>query len=129
MIVQSGSMAPTLRPGDAIVARTVSPDEVGVGDVVTFRDPSRQGMLVTHRVVERKREGAEFSFVTRGDANTGEEQWSIAENGKLGRLETRVPAIGRALRPLTGFAGASTAIAVTLALVAAAALRKIWVAG
>src|SRR5687767_6954777 len=104
MVVQSGSMAPTLLPGDAIVARTVSPAAVRVGQVVTFRDPSRQGMLLTHRVVERSRDAAGYTFVTRGDANTGEERWSIAENGKLGRLAVRVPGLGRALQPMTGLA-------------------------
>jgi signal peptidase len=128
MVVQSGSMAPTLLPGDAIVARAVSPDAVRVGDVVTFRDPSREGMLLTHRVVEQSRDADGYTFATRGDANTGEERWSIAEKGKLGRLAARAPGIGRALRPLTGLAGASAAISVALALVAAAVLRKIWLA-
>jgi hypothetical protein len=104
----------------------VVPAAVRVGDVVTFSDPSRDGMLVTHRVVERSRDGAGYSFVTRGDANTGVERWSIEEDGKLGRLLARAPGVGRALRPLAGLVTPFAVIAGALAFAAAAVLRRIW---
>ena len=65
--VETGSMAPTLAPGDGFVA--VPPalaGGVGQGDVVTFRAEEIQGGgLTTHRIVEETDQG----YVTRGDAN------------------------------------------------------------
>jgi len=65
--VETGSMAPTMEPGDgfvAIPAQLTGPPEEG--DVVTFRAEEIQGGgLTTHRVVGETGEG----YVTRGDAN------------------------------------------------------------
>lgn len=75
--VETGSMAPTLQPGDGFVA--IPPGLAGdieSGDVITF-DAERLhgGGLVTHRVVEETEEG----FITRGDANPFTDQ-SSSEN-------------------------------------------------
>ncbi|WP_225332882.1 signal peptidase I [Halomicrobium urmianum] len=65
--VETGSMAPTLSPGDgfvAVPAALVGPIEEG--DVVTFRaERLHGGGLTTHRVVDETDRG----YVTRGDAN------------------------------------------------------------
>jgi signal peptidase len=65
--VTSGSMAPTLDPGDGFVAIPAAvADPVEEGDVVTFRAEEVQGGgLTTHRVVEVTDRG----YVTKGDAN------------------------------------------------------------
>jgi signal peptidase len=61
--VETGSMEPTLSPGDGFVAvPTPAAGAVDEGDVVTFRGPDG---LTTHRVVDERAGG----FVTRGDAN------------------------------------------------------------
>jgi signal peptidase len=126
LIVRSGSMAPAINTGDVVVTRMVDPTKVSVGDVVTFRDPSRSSDLVTHRVVRRGIEGVKVSFLTKGDANTGTERWSIDEDGTVGKLQFRVPKVGYAL----AWAGAPLVRAgLFLAgalLLAAAAIRRIW---
>lgn len=126
LIVRSGSMAPAISTGDVVVTRMVDPTHVSVGDVVTFRDPSRSGELITHRVVKRRIEGAKVSFLTRGDANTGTEQWSVDEDGTVGKLAFRIPKVGYGL----AWAGAPLARAVLLiagaVLLAVAAIRRIW---
>jgi signal peptidase len=65
--VETGSMAPTMEPGDgfvAIPAQLTGPPEEG--DVVTFRAEEIQGGgLTTHRIVGETERG----YVTRGDAN------------------------------------------------------------
>lgn len=65
--VETGSMAPTMEPGDGFVA--VPPaiaGEVGTGDVVTFQAQEiNGGGLTTHRIVEETDRG----YITRGDAN------------------------------------------------------------
>src|SRR4051794_12402926 len=50
LVVASGSMTPTMRTGDVIVVTPVAPAGVRVGQVVTFRDPTRHNRIVSHRV-------------------------------------------------------------------------------
>jgi signal peptidase len=65
--VETGSMEPTLNPGDGFVAiPTQLAGPVEEGDVVVFRAEEIQGGgLTTHRVVGETERG----FITRGDAN------------------------------------------------------------
>ncbi|WP_380679448.1 S26 family signal peptidase [Salinigranum sp. GCM10025319] len=65
--VETGSMSPTLEPGDgfvAVPAQLAGPPEAG--DVVTFRaEELHGGGLTTHRIVGETERG----YITRGDAN------------------------------------------------------------
>jgi signal peptidase len=65
--VETGSMAPTMEPGDGFVAvPSELGDEIEAGDVVVFEAEEIQGGgLTTHRVVGETGRG----FVTQGDAN------------------------------------------------------------
>ena len=65
--VETGSMQPTLDPGDGFIAIPAPvAGGIGVGDVVTFEAEEIQGGgLTTHRVVEETERG----YVTRGDNN------------------------------------------------------------
>ena len=65
--VETGSMQPTLSPGDGFVAIPAQiAGGIGPGDVVTFDAQEIQGGgLTTHRVVGETERG----YVTRGDAN------------------------------------------------------------
>lgn len=126
LVVRSGSMAPAIQSGDVVVTRLVRPSVVRPGDVVTFRDPSRQGDLVTHRVVQVRPEGDVLAFVTRGDANTGEERWSIPRDGTIGAAAFRVPAAGRVLAWLRMPALRISLLLVSALALAALALRRIW---
>lgn len=65
--VETGSMEPTLDPGDGFVAIPGSiAGEIGVNDVITFEAEEIQGGgLTTHRVVEETERG----YITRGDNN------------------------------------------------------------
>jgi signal peptidase len=92
--VLSGSMEPTLHTGDQIVVKPVAPVTLHVGDVVTFDDPSRGHVLVTHRVRDIRVAGRTVHVVTRGDANEGSERWSVAAAGRVGRLAYRIPNLG-----------------------------------
>lgn len=68
LVVLSGSMSPTLHPGDVAFARTVPADTIRPGDVVTIT--SDQGTRITHRVVEASPAAAgETTLRLKGDAN------------------------------------------------------------
>jgi signal peptidase len=99
LTVLTGSMEPTLHPGDVVVAKRVPPLAARVGDVVTFRDPDRHGALVTHRVRSVRARGGWVDFVTKGDANTGVERWRVRRGGEIARAAYRVPLLGYGLQP------------------------------
>jgi signal peptidase len=96
--ILSGSMQPMLDVGDVVLDERVEPLEARRGDIVTFPDQSRDGALVTHRVERLWREGDEVHFVTRGDANTAVERWSVPASGSVGRVRMHVPKVGHALQ-------------------------------
>jgi len=86
MVVLSGSMAPTLRPGDAVLIRSGA-TSIHEGDIVTFQ---REGQLVTHRVVEVE----SAQLVTRGDANNATDPWTVPISAVEGIYVLRLPFLG-----------------------------------
>lgn len=78
LTVLTGSMEPTFRPGDLVVVRGVSEDEVcaqvPVGTVVTFQAEPGDPALITHRVVGKTigtfDDGTSCRLVTQGDNNS-----------------------------------------------------------
>jgi signal peptidase len=92
--VLSGSMRPLLGVGDVVVEELVLPEQVRIGDIVTFSSPDAPGRLVTHRVRSVAIGDGTADVRTRGDANAKGEAWSIRTDQRLGRVVRRVPAIG-----------------------------------
>ena len=68
--------------GDLIFVKTVKPEDVKIGDVISFFDPAGNGTSITsHRVVEIINEGGKISFKTKGDNNNTEDKLPVpAEN-------------------------------------------------
>jgi signal peptidase I len=92
-VVLTGSMLPSVRPGDVALigpAPTV-PRAVPPGGVVLVRDPGRSSGFYLHRVVRHDEQGR---LVTRGDANASED-WPAVEPARVaGRLRLVVPRVG-----------------------------------
>lgn len=126
LIVRSDSMAPAVAAGDLILTRMVRPGDVAVGDVVTFQDPTREGTLVTHRVIQIQRHGDRYDVVTRGDRNSGTESWSIPANGRLGKLRLRLPSLGYPLGWVGSGPVRSALVVVGSLLLGVGAIRWIW---
>lgn len=73
--VMTGSMEPTI-PADAIiVTHNVDPDEIQVGDVISYfsKDPALNGAVNTHRVVDIYEDAGTVFYQTRGDANNADD--------------------------------------------------------
>lgn len=70
--VLSGSMTPTIYKGDLVFVKVTTPQDVKVGDIVTYAaasDPTGK-TVVTHRVTTvKKNNSQQFLFTTKGDAN------------------------------------------------------------
>jgi signal peptidase len=106
LTVLSGSMEPALATGDVVVLHQVPPRSLAVGDVVTFRDPENGARLITHRVRGLVERDGRVEVITRGDANSGSERWSVPVHGHLGRVVARVPHLGSAVAWMHGGLGA-----------------------
>jgi signal peptidase len=103
--VETGSMAPTLDPGDGFIAiPSLFTDSVEQGDVIVFRAKEIQGGgLTTHRVVDETDRG----YITRGDANAITDQQGgepvvrepqiVAEALQIGGHVVVVPNLGDGL--------------------------------
>jgi signal peptidase len=124
MIEQSDSMAPAMRAGDVLFVQRIATATARDGDVVTFSDAQHPGRTLTHRVVsiEPTKRG-KLAFVTRGDANTGVERWTVAPDGVLGRYAFRVPGFAVRLAQSGAWRGLVVLAAITLAF---DFLRRIW---
>lgn len=126
LIDRSDSMHPAISAGDVLVTRLAKPARVAVGDVVTFKDPLRQDELITHRVIRIAHDGHFVAFISRGDANTGEERWSVKTEGRVGILHLRVPNLGFFLIWLTLPIVRICLLSSGSAVLAVIVLRRIW---
>ncbi len=126
LTVMSGSMTPTIRTGDVVIAMPIAPLDVRPGDIVSFNDPSRGGKLVTHRVRHMRRHGARVDFITRGDANTGVEKWSVNADHRISRTVLRLPKLGRPLVFARTRTGLLLLVLVPMLLLGTLEIASIW---
>jgi len=64
-VFKTGSMSPTFPVGTAIVTKIPkNPEKLDVGTIVTFVD---DGAVITHRIIEMKKENGEVFYRTKGD--------------------------------------------------------------
>ena len=101
LTVLTGSMEPTLAPGDVVAVRGVAPDqvctEIGVGDIVTYLPESGNPALITHRVVGKTvgtfDDGTDCRLITQGDANSAADA-PVSPEQVRGAFLYSLPALG-----------------------------------
>jgi len=82
-VVLSGSMEPTMNPGDAIIVDSVPASEIEEGDVITYGPESD---TTTHRVIEVTEQNGEPAFRTQGDNNDTPDAGSVTPDELQGKL-------------------------------------------
>ncbi|MFX1257608.1 MAG: signal peptidase I [Promethearchaeota archaeon] len=108
-VVQTGSMEPTLYKGDLIILTGKDPEDIKEGsrsdkdgDIIVY-DPSGLGDIeeddpYVHRVIDKWKENGKWYFLTKGDANSkdDEELFNIIvpEDHILGVVCARIPYVG-----------------------------------
>ena len=89
-LVTSGSMEPLVTPGDVVMIRPVSPDELLPNTVVLYDRPDTGRTL--HRILEQMPDG---TFRTGGDANNVPDSAFVHVEDIKGAAVLAVPWVGR----------------------------------
>ena len=112
--VTSGSMRPTISPGDMAVTQAVPVSSLKVGDVIVFYPPGVTSEPVMHRIVSLDN----GLIKTRGDANNADDSWQVTLKGTTSyRMVAVVPFIGWLIelqRPALIVAGLLVVLAILL---------------
>ena len=92
VLITSGSMGPTISPGDIIlIAEPPADDLLTQGAVITFPDPALPGGLITHRIDGVREDGL---YRTRGDANGSPDPTPVEPDEVVGQGRLLVPLVG-----------------------------------
>lgn len=100
MSVLSGSMSPIFNAYDMIVDKTVPPENLKKGDVITFREDAKT--LVTHRIVDIQNINGKTAYKTRGDANNVDDERLVYASQVEGTYLFRIPYGGFVVSKLKG---------------------------
>jgi len=89
----------TLHVGDLIIVQGVKPEEIHTGpepggDVIVFQPTWAGGDLIVHRAIGVKNESGHFSFITKGDGNSGADPDETSSDRVFGRVVMRIPWLG-----------------------------------
>lgn len=102
--VLTGSMRPTYPPGTLVVIKPAAPEEIGVGDVITFQIESGKPAVATHRVIARSTDSGtgEVRFTTQGDANNTPDPEPVRPVQVRGTVWYAIPYLGWANQAIDG---------------------------
>lgn len=123
MCVLSGSMEPTYHTGSLIYVKPCAPEDVQVGDPITFV-VNEDLDVVTHRVVSIDAENQHF--YTKGDANDAPDGAPVYFKNLIGRPVFTIPYLGYVSHWVSNPPGMYLAIALALVLVVALAVGATW---
>ena len=101
-VVDSGSMEPALRMNSLVVVNERTPDQIEMGDILTYYGPESR-TRVTHRVVEIG-PNHEY-FITQGDANNAEDALPVERERVIGIVALSIPFVGYMFRFLSSTQG------------------------
>ncbi len=92
LVVTSGSMEPAFGPGDIVLVQPRDATSLRPMDIATFT--TADGTQVTHRITDKVTDLQGTSFLTKGDANEGQDPWVVDARNVSGQVRYSVPRIG-----------------------------------
>lgn len=126
----TGSMAPEIPRDSMIVVKKTDPDEIQVGDVITFYsdDPELDGAVNTHRVTQIQQTDSGLVFTTKGDANALEDRYPVTQDRLIGKVVFSSVLLGKAVRLSSNPLIFIPLILVPLVVILILNLRRVWIA-
>lgn len=122
--VFSGSMEPELKVGGVVVTRPVEPEEIKVGDILTFYSPLGE-QLTSHRVIAVE-QGSSLHFSTKGDANEAPDPFVVPAQNVVGKICFHMPYLGYFSQAVKTRLGFLLALGIPALIIIAMELRNIW---
>ena len=89
--VQSDSMAPRMKRGDAVFVRRVDFEKLAVGDIISAHFPDGSGVF-THRITAI--DADKRTIRTRGDHTLSDDPLTTKESDIIGKLWFTLPYVG-----------------------------------
>lgn len=97
-VVLTGSMVPEILPGDVVVTKRRTAEELDIGDIITFlsSDSRLSGVIVTHRIKDKLKDTTtgKYTFQTKGDANNTVDFALAEEHNIIGEVIFKIPKVG-----------------------------------
>jgi signal peptidase len=87
-VVHTGSMTPTLNPGDLVIDKRQT--ALRAGEIITFRHSDLTSDVVTHRIQSVTLAGIH----TKGDANRSADAWTIRPDQVQGHVVLKLHGFG-----------------------------------
>lgn len=93
----SPSMTPNIQVYDVVVTIKTDISKLKVGDIISYYsdNPAVNGLTITHRITQISKVGDEFAFKTKGDANKYEDEWTVRGSDVVGKVNFKIPQLGR----------------------------------
>ena len=92
LIVLSGSMKPAINVGDIIFIKGINPNNIKVGDVITYRKDKIK--TITHRIIAVQKTELNILFETKGDVNNVKDENKVFSDEIVGKVVFRIPYAG-----------------------------------
>lgn len=96
VVVLTDSMKPRINPGDLVVTKPISPDELRAGDVVLYRVTIGDSTYwVVHRIVDvRTDSSGNLYYLTKGDNREYIDPWRVYPDQIIGKVVLVIPRVG-----------------------------------
>jgi len=121
LIVESGSMEPTIQTGAIVMVKPASDYEIG--DVVTFKKGEE---TVTHRLHDMEVVEGQTYFVTKGDANNAPDSEGIHPQAVIGKVLLDIPYLGYVVDFAKKPVGCLAVLVLPALVIIGDEIRKIW---
>ncbi len=126
MAVLSDSMSPAIETGDEVVVLPVDAAALKPGQIAVFNDPEGSGKVFQHRVQWVATDVDRIRLITKGDANSKPERWSVPIGDDVGRVVATVPMAGYVFGRMDSPVLFVALIAIPALLLAGSLLVSIW---
>lgn len=90
-VVATGSMIPKYQVGDVLLAKQVNPETIKVGDDIVYlgKEGSFAGKIISHQVIDIKKNENDYRIVTKGIANITQDP-EIDQTQVLGKIVHKI---------------------------------------
>jgi len=123
--VTSGSMEPEIMTGSLVITRPMEPEEIVVGDIITFSRGAVGENTITHRVIGIGHNSPLY-FQTKGDANNCPDPFTVPARNLVGEICLHIPYVGYMIQFIKTPLGYFLGLTVPALIVITVCTRDIW---